>query len=232
MIKNIVTFFLLSFSMTVFSAEYSSSPKTGPVIVFDFGGVVGETDLTLVAKEIAPILDLSYEEAFELVGKIRPAEENGVSLESFWANYQKTSKKPVPEDWIDRFIDIKRLSIRARPEMLSLVDALRNQGYRVAIFSNVTSARAAFIRQMGIYSHFESVILSCEIGVKKPDRAAFDILLDKLGVPCEEVLFIDNNSENIEMARQLGMDCIKFTSITELYEELSRRKIGSVENSF
>ncbi len=196
-----------------------------PIIVFDFGGVVGGSDRVLVAKAIAPILDVSVKEALTVLTRLRVAKELGVSQYRFWNEYQAIEGKKLPDNWEDHFEDIRLNAIRAKPEMLVLVDDLRLNGYRVAMLSNTTLPRAAFIRRQGFYGHFEPVILSCDIGVKKPSAGAFVTLLNQLKASASDCLLIDDKPENIDAARRLGIDGIVFTTIEELQIELHRRGI-------
>lgn len=198
-----------------------------PIIVFDFGGVVGGTDRGLVAKAIAPILGISGQEAEEVMSRLRAAKDLGISQKRFWNEYEATSGRQLPDHWEDYFEEIRLYSIRAKPEMLTLVDDLRLQGYRVAMLSNTTPPRAAFIRRQGFYSHFEPVILSCDIGVKKPHQGAFVTMLNQLQASPSDCLLIDDKLENIEAARRLGMDGIVFSSPEELLREFEKRGILS-----
>ena len=196
-----------------------------PVLIFDFGGVLGGTDLDSVSEQIAPLLEISVDDALALLIRCRDSKREGISEEDFWQEYAKSSETSLPSDWIHRFEKIKRLAIRSRPEMLALVDRLRKSGYRVALFSNVTTVRANFIRKLGVYDHFDAVILSCDIGARKPELGAFKILLEKVGASSGECLFIDNDTRNIAAAARCGMECVVFESPEQLQVDLSQRGI-------
>jgi putative hydrolase of the HAD superfamily len=196
-----------------------------PIIVFDFGGVMGGTDKNVVAKMLASVLDLSQTEASSLMSELQIAKQQGISLDRFWKEYEGTSGKLLPPNWMEMYEEIRMEAIRAKPEMIHYVEALRNQGYRVAMLSNTTPSRADFIRKQGFYRYFEPVVLSCDIGVKKPQREAFMRLLDQLGVGAEYCILIDDKPENIEAACLLGIDGVLFTSVDKLGRELEKRGI-------
>jgi putative hydrolase of the HAD superfamily len=65
-------------------------------------------------------------------------------------------------------------------------------------------------------------VLAFEIGVKKPDLAAYQILLNRLNVLPEEILFIDNKEENVKAAKTLNIDGIVFFNAKQLIEELKK----------
>jgi putative hydrolase of the HAD superfamily len=224
-VKYIIVFLLWGCSMCSFVHDASTHSRAHPVLVFDFGGVIGGADLDLVAEQTATALGLSVSEALDVIGQSREAKKNGIAMELFWQDYERRSGKALPLNWSEQFVEIKRLSIRSRPEMLELVDHLRECGYRVALFSNTTVPRAAFIRALGVYDHFDPVVLSCDIGVAKPHPRAFKVLMDTLGVASEACLFIDNDAENVAAARRCGMECIAFESPAQLRTDMNQRGI-------
>lgn len=109
--------------------------------------------------------------------------------------------------------------------MLDLVTALNKKGFVTALFSNVTGHQAKVIAKTGYYDYFEPLFLSHELKVEKPELKAYKLVLKKLSLPAQECLFIDDKSENVEAAIQIGMDGIRFESPSQLVEELQKRGI-------
>jgi putative hydrolase of the HAD superfamily len=72
---------------------------------------------------------------------------------------------------------------------------------------------------------FHPVLLSFEIGVKKPNLKSYQILLDQLKISPQQLLFIDNKEENVKAAKSLGIDAITFINAKQLAEELKKRGI-------
>ena len=62
-------------------------------------------------------------------------------------------------------------------------------------------------------------------GVAKPEPAAYRIILERTGVRPEEALFIDDDPENVEAARSVGMAGILFLTVPKLRKELIFYKI-------
>jgi 2-haloacid dehalogenase len=69
---------------------------------------------------------------------------------------------------------------------------------------------------------FDYLVISGEVGLIKPDRAIFDLLLARTGCPPGKCLFIDDHDRNIRAARNLGFQTILFQSPRQLAEELHR----------
>ena len=97
------------------------------------------------------------------------------------------------------------------------------------MLSDVTQYQAEIVRKIGYYDLFSPVLLSYEIGVKKPNPEAFKILLEKLQKPASSVIFIDDKIENVEAARNFGIDSIHFTNPGQLKKELTDKGL-SLEN--
>ncbi len=86
--------------------------------------------------------------------------------------------------------------------------------FRVALLSNtndlhITWVRAYLRNAYGIGSFedefFHKVYYSHEIGARKPEAAAFQHVLDDLGVTGTEVLFVDDVDENTAQAASMGI---------------------------
>lgn len=78
---------------------------------------------------------------------------------------------------------------------------------------------------MGYYDLFHPVLLSCEIGVQKPNPEAFIILLNILQVMPSDVIFIDDRAQNVEAAKDLGIDSIQFFNANQLKDDLEKRSL-------
>jgi epoxide hydrolase-like predicted phosphatase len=78
----------------------------------------------------------------------------------------------------------------------------------------------------GLADAFDITVLSCEVGLAKPDPRIYHLALDKLGLEPEQVVFLDDFQRNVEGARQIGMQAIWFQdpnkAIVELDQYLGR----------
>ena len=77
----------------------------------------------------------------------------------------------------------------------------------------------------GFDGYFDMVVLSNFIKKIKNDPETYRIVMKDAGVKTSECIFIDDRDRNIEVARKLGIDTIKFDSNEKLWEELGKRKI-------
>ena len=90
------------------------------------------------------------------------------------------------------------------------------------VFSNTNVMHHAhWGREHAALMHkFRRVFLSCELGLRKPDAAAFRRVAADIGVPLSNVLFFDDTAQNVEAARALGMQAVQVRSNQDLKRAL------------
>ena len=150
---------------------------------------------------------------------------SGGSERHFWEQFAVSLGRALPDDWFSKYDLVIRNAITEIPETILIVKELQEQGYQTSILSDVTEYQANIIRKLGYYSLFSPVLLSYEIGVKKPNPEVFKILLRELKISADSVLFIDDRIENVEAAKKQGIESIQFLSPKQLKEELEKREI-------
>lgn len=96
------------------------------------------------------------------------------------------------------------------PEIIPMLNQLKEKGVLIGLISNCFSEEAAVIRKSILFPYFDSVFLSYEQGVQKPDIEIFQRCMDKLSVKAEECIYVgDGGSDELETARGLGMNAIQ-----------------------
>lgn len=73
---------------------------------------------------------------------------------------------------------------------------------------------------------FDGRVVSGEEGMRKPDPAFFQLLLDRYNLQAAEVLFIDDNLRNVTAAEAMGIDSIRFENPQQLQAALAQRGIA------
>jgi putative hydrolase of the HAD superfamily len=96
--------------------------------------------------------------------------------------------------------------VNPAPEILGAVEELRGAGIRVGIASNQQAHRAGIMADhLGYRTRFDHLFFSCELGYAKPDARFFSAILLGLRASGNEVLFIDDHSQNVSSAREAGI---------------------------
>src|SRR5215469_2971199 len=68
---------------------------------------------------------------------------------------------------------------------------------------------------------FRGVLVSGEVGVIKPDRHIFELLLERFAIDPKRAVYIDDAAANVDAARPFGIHAIHFTTATNLRAELT-----------
>jgi glucose-1-phosphatase len=101
-------------------------------------------------------------------------------------------------------------------EMPGIALQLARAARRVPLyaFSNTNPAHAQYLAKAyaGVLGHFRKIFLSPAIGLRKPDAAAYDHVVKAIGVPAARIVFFDDSTENIEGARDRGLQAVHVTS--------------------
>lgn len=108
------------------------------------------------------------------------------------------------------------------PQILGLVDHLREQGYKVGLLSNLSAGWAEAFYAAKVDTHFDTVHLSGETGIAKPDPRAFTGLADALGVATSELVFIDDRAESMIGIESLGITPILYENYEQLISQLAK----------
>ena len=94
------------------------------------------------------------------------------------------------------------------PETLSTLQKLKQQGYAIAAVSNVSARFLMPIEQL-LWNMFDYTLLSCKIGMKKPDGKIFELLKQQSWCHSEEILMVgDSIKSDVEGAKSAGIDAL------------------------
>ncbi len=188
-------------------------------ILFDFGGVLG-SDADTIFLQVLENNGITRAEAERL-------------WEEHWPNL-KLGKCGVDEIWNGveaRYggrVDVEQVrkeynaSISIDGEMLDFAKSLQDKSLRLAILANEAREWMQVKREKGgLDQVFEKVYGSADIGLAKPDKGVYELVLRDMGLKGKEVVFIDNLERNLVPAKELGMRCIIFRGLSYLKEELA-----------
>ncbi|MEZ0115874.1 epoxide hydrolase-like predicted phosphatase [Catenulispora sp. EB89] len=165
----------------------------------EFGsGWIHRVDPVFRAGEIGEItLEQVHERAADALGV--PVARIEAFMDDVWVEYLGTYNAEIADYW------------RAR----------RDEGYTTAIISN--SFVGAREREEEAYRFSELtdlIVYSHEVGMLKPDPAIYELCLDRLGLPPEETVFVDDVEGNCAAARALGMSAVLFKDTAQAVREL------------
>jgi FMN phosphatase YigB (HAD superfamily) len=144
--------------------------------------------------------------------------EGQIKEDSFWNSLLRERGWELEPLELKRMV---RLNFREIEGTREVVCALRTLGYRIGLLSVHAQEWIEFCEEKFQYKDlFDVTMYSFEIAVCKPDKRAFEILLERLDLPAPRVLFIDDSLLNIEAANEMGIQVILFESATQLEAQL------------
>jgi putative hydrolase of the HAD superfamily len=116
-----------------------------------------------------------------------------------------------------------------RPEMVAMLDRVKQTGYKVACLTNNVlggdgerigdDARSVAVAE--IMDRFDAIVESSKVGVRKPEPRFYEIACEMLGVRPDECVFLDDLGINLKPAAALGMTTIKVTTAAQAIADLA-----------
>ncbi len=209
----------------VFSLLFSSLFSAPKAVVFDFGNVMASPDPSRIVEFVCSSLQIPPSEFKAANEEKRACVKRGLKEEEFWIAFGKKKGIFLPVNWELSYQSELKAALHPDEAMYALVDELRERGIRVGMLSNIWESLAEKVRAHGLYEPFSPCLLSCEIGVEKPDRKAYSLLLEALDLPASAVVFIDDCAENVAAGRNAGLDAILFESSEQIRRELAAREL-------
>jgi putative hydrolase of the HAD superfamily len=88
--------------------------------------------------------------------------------------------------------------------MLDGVRELHGAGVRTALLSNSWGDALAYDQAL-LNELFDTVVISSEVGLRKPDPAVYELATTRLGLPPADCVFVDDLPGNLKPAAALGM---------------------------
>jgi epoxide hydrolase-like predicted phosphatase len=193
-------------------------------VIFDFGGVLMRTVNPTPRRELEEKYGLPPGGASDLVFGSPlwdDAQLGRLSSAQFWADLGQ--RLGLDNEGLAAFQRAFWAGDRLDQDFVALVRHLRDEGYRTALLSNAPAGLRQHLEELGIDDVFELVLVSGEEGLKKPDPAIFELVLEQLGVAAEEAVFVDDFQENVAAARRVGLVATWFRGLP-----LLRRRLRSL----
>ena len=97
-----------------------------------------------------------------------------------------------------------------------------NENVKIIIATNHLSFVKDFIKESFNIDYLDDIIISAEIHKIKPNLDFYQYILNKYSIESKELLFLDDNINNINGAQILGINTIKVEKDTNLIDEISK----------
>jgi putative hydrolase of the HAD superfamily len=177
-------------------------------IVFDLFGVIASTQRPEDIARIELIAGVDAGPFWEAYWALRKPYDAGQSATDYWAAVAGRLGVRFDEATVRGLVEADMESwTNVDPVMVDLVAQLAAEGRTLGLLSNIVGDLVPIFeaRHGAWLAHFTVLAYSCETGVAKPDREAYEIVAGRLGVEPRDCLFLDDNETNVLAAREAGM---------------------------
>ena len=148
------------------------------------GGYMGSEDSLVFGFETGAISQEEFTRAF--AGRLR--EESGIEVDE--------------ESLIPRLFG----GLELEETMFTAVESARAQGLKTGLLSN--SWGTSLYPRDRLDPIFDVQVISGEVGLRKPDPAIFELTTERLGVPAETCVFVDDHPGHLTSAAEAGMTTV------------------------
>jgi epoxide hydrolase-like predicted phosphatase len=186
-------------------------------IIFDLGGVLLRTTDFEPRERLAASLHMNRQqlEQFIFGGESGDRAQRGeISAQQHWENLRRQIKYS-PEEF-SRLVSDFFSKDEIDEALIDYVRGLRKT-YKTALLSNAwDDLRQVITEKWHFEDAFDTMIISAEECVAKPDLRIFQLALDRLGVTADQAIFVDDMDRNVEGALQAGLHAIQFQTPQQL----------------
>jgi 2-haloacid dehalogenase len=192
------------------------------IVVFDFGGVLIDWDPRHLYRKLFAGDEAAMEHFLATVctHEWNRCQDAGRSF----AEGARLLKAEHPEkaELIDaygaRFAEMMAGPIAGSVEILAELRDCGTPLYGLTNWSAETYPPAR--ERFAFLQWFQGILVSGEVGVIKPDRRIFELLIERFGIYPGNAVYVDDVEANVAAARPLGIHAIHFTTPGALREEL------------
>jgi putative hydrolase of the HAD superfamily len=190
-------------------------------IIFDLGGVVidsCEGQNKFISETMKIHIDTVNDTFKE---RVRILLKGQLNEDDFWKEYAESHKGSLPEDWNTLWSSFYLRQTPIKKDVLMLINALKKASYFIPLLSDTILSHDKVNQNRKIYDVFSDLYLSFKTHSIKSEKKAFQNVLDNIPYKANECIFIDDLIENVNLAKQLKIQGLQFTSLDKLKNDLS-----------
>lgn len=107
-------------------------------------------------------------------------------------------------------------------DLLKIALKLKKQRYKIGILSDQWPLSKKALMPRSLTKHFNPVIVSCDVGLRKPNPKIYKLAIKKSNSSANQIVFIDNQKWNISAAKKQGMKAIIFKDNEQTLRDLQK----------
>ena len=193
--------------------------------IFDWGGVIIDEPTNDLLSYCAKALQLPHG-GEALISRYLPKFQNGsVDENELWKiviQESQIASQTSARDYKSESLwgEAVRTVFRFRQSVRNHMQRLHEQGYRIGFLSNTEPAAADFFYERKMESWFDGTVLSCEDKLAKPQAEIYHLCCKRMNCAPETTCMLDDRPENIQGAKDAGLNAFLVQSESALNEFL------------
>lgn len=193
-------------------------------VLWDLGGVILRTEDWEPRQRWEAELGLERGELHKLVFEGELGKQAALGLSDAAAIWRSIGRQlSLSGDRLEQLRDDFWSGDRIDDHLTGVIRSLRPE-HKTGLLSNAwPGVRGMLEGPWKLADAFDITVLSCEVGLAKPDPRIYQHALDQLALEPGEVIFLDDFQRNIDGARKIGMQAILFQDAAQAIEELDHR---------
>lgn len=205
------------------SRQNDMQPPAPQALLFDLGGVVIEIDFDhafAVWAEQSPLSTAQIKERFRFGAPYQRHERGEIPASEYYDHLAATLQ--LNGDHAHIATGWNAIYVGEIAETAEVVRAVR-QHIPCYAFTNTNAAHMAAWSSMypSLVNSFDRIFASHHMGLRKPERQAFDHIAREIGVDPAAILFFDDLLENVEGAATAGLQSVFVRSHRDVRDALS-----------
>ncbi|MDR0624789.1 MAG: HAD family phosphatase [Treponema sp.] len=183
--------------------------STIKAVVFDFGNVISLPPPPEVREEISAMTGLPLETLAEMDRKHRGEYDRGAFDGKGYYKSLLAGAGIFPDDrTLEKIAEADQGGWKhINAGTVKLMRDIKKAGFILGILSNIPHDFLAWGRaNIPVFTEADTAVFSCEVNAIKPEPAIYEKLKNEIGCDYGEIVFFDDLPDNIEKARELGIN--------------------------
>ena len=136
----------------------------------------------------------------------------------------------VAENQLEKLVEIRndryRKSLtKIHPDIISTLKELKDSGIKLCLVSNADIIDKKYWGISPLKDYFDAVIFSCDVGMVKPDKAIYQLAMERMRTTADNCYFVgDGGSNELSGAKNCGITTV-LTEFLTVKDSATRENI-------
>lgn len=200
-------------------------------VIFDVGGVLALGKYSPESRHyqsrgihgfIAQKLKISIDQWFDTIDSTYADGIEGKISESKFVSIIAKNNKVTSKKISKLYIKAYKKLFKINKGLYKFAFRLKKKCYKIAILSDQHYLSEKVLMPERFVKKFDVSIVSCDVGMRKPNPEIYKLTLKKLNIPAQNTVFVDNQDWNLKPAKKLKINTILFKNNKQAIRDLEK----------